>query len=442
MEASTIKKTTMIACAVFVVLAAVRFFEGSHNERNIPTADGADISEEWGAFSPEESGSADRVQGKTTTPARAISESNTGFRSFTQSRNGEGSAREAKRPEAADLTGLTTNVEKIAKILASTGEQKILLSDDPRFEQLKALGDSAVNDLLDAYDIATALAIDDETQWVKETLLKKALLSMLGPDDKEIILTYFREKRDFSELVWKYRFPEAGVIAFQNLSQDGLIEICEGRYRLPTSDAEVAAALYPEVAIPWMVKNAASPERPGYMDYISAVAKHAPAVDLRPALRQTINASLTDENIPTHLDDWARLALVRSMPEGLDASVQLLRKSESKYTQQSALAIVRNYIPFRGPAAQTADWIEKNRATLSPEPQLPYGILAPGKADQIQLILDQMFPDDINQMFQNFPDDIMLHSPFAPESGGIHPGDQKSGTVVECPYTGKTFLFP
>ena len=424
MEASTIKKTTMIACAVFVVLAAVRFFEGSHNERNIPTADGADISEERGAFSSEESGSADQVGGKTTPPARAISESNTGFRSFTQSRNGEGSAREAKRPEAADLTGLTTNVEKIAKILASAGEQKRFSHDDPRLEQLKALGDSAANDLLDAYDTVTAMDMDDKTKFVKECLLEEALVSMLGPDDKEIILTYFRERADFGELVWKYRFPEAGVIAFQRLRQTLGIKTGEGRYTLPIRDAEVAAALYPEVAIPWMLENAASPERPWHLDYISAVAKHAPAVDVRPALRQAINASLIDENIATDLDDWARLALVRGMPEGLDASVALLRQPKSKDTQQSALAIVRNYIPFRGPAAQTADWIEKNRATLSPEPQLPYGIPAPAKADQM------------------FPDDTMLYSPFAPESGRIGPADQRSGTVVECPYTGKKFLFP
>jgi len=348
------------------------------------------------------------------------------FISATKTKGQKVAQKNSPEGTAVDLTGMTTNAEKIAKILESFGPGKTFSSDDPRLAQLQALGESAVNDLLDAYDNISAISGENK----KEAVLKSVLESMLGEDDKDIILTYFHERADFQSLVWKYRFVEAGAIALERLKKKMPlgIKISEGRWVIPTHDAETAAAFYPEKAVPYMLTNAANENGMSFLHQLSAVAKHAPDVDIRPALKQSIAVALTkDKPSRFHLDQLAALALVRGMPEGFDAAKFLLRQSESKAERQEMLEVVRNFIQFRGSAAETAKWIEENRGTLEPEAQLPFGIRAQRERETAD---------------PRFPQDVILRSPYAPQSGTMIVANQEPGTTVVCPYTGKKFIFP
>jgi len=351
--------------------------------------------------------------------------------SASDSKADESSRLAAKRLEAikneienlapVDLTGLTTNADKIAKILASFEKNSGVYSEDPRLHQLKALGDSAVNDLLDAFDSVKDNRDTDAAGHMKETALRLVLEQMLQEKDKDIILSYYQEDRSFADLIWKFRFKEAGAFALGLASHQ---DFHGGPYNGTT--AEMAVALYPEVSVPYMLANPKQKYEVFNGNFLQAIAKHAPQVDLRPTLRQVI-ASINPSNPDSPARTWAALALVRGMPEGFDAAVPMLRQNRIESLKQSMLEVVRNFIPFRGTAEETAAWIEKNRPNLLPEPTLPYG---------------SRIPAEPNHKGWIDPRDLQLVSPYSPDKMPVCVRGKLPGTAVKDPFTGKMLLVP
>lgn len=260
--------------------------------------------------------------------------------------------------EKVELRDIQDAPRRIARILESMKEGKGMRDCDPRVAQLVALGDGAVDDLLEAFDAVNAERTvgGDSRGAARGFALEFALKELLTAKDKEIILTYFEERAYFGDLAVKFRFPEAGEIALRRLQ--GLSRR-SGNSFWSSADAGIAAALYPSEAIPFMMQQIN--EKP-YLatGYIVALAKEAPQVDLRQQLIQTI----ASENRSYSSSQLAPLALERGLPEGFDAAVRVLRDGEMSYAHQRILDSVREHAGFAGTAEQTVQWIEQNRPRL------------------------------------------------------------------------------
>jgi hypothetical protein len=318
--------------------------------------------------------------------------------------------------KAVDLRGAEGNAAKIDKIIASFGPSNSLSHEDPRLQQLRDLGQSAIDDLLDAYDKALFLTDSDKTKFSKETALKIVLEELLGPADKEIILNYFREQGEFTNLLWKYRFEEGGKIALAALEEGWSVDTATGSSRFfPGGTAYLAVALAPEEAVPLMLSNAVSAHQMTG-NYLEAISRHAPRVDIVPHLRKAI-ASIRPDSQRHTVKTWANMALARGMPEGFEAAASLLRGPEHDYVTDSMLKAVRNFTDFRGNAEETAAWIEENRGRLVPKPRLPIGKWVSGQSG-------------------------VIASPYSPDSNEFTIGWREAGEIAIDEQTGKEFILP
>jgi len=323
----------------------------------------------------------------------------------------------AEEAEAVDLRGVEGNAAKIGKIIASFGPSNSFSHEDPRLTQLRDLGQPAIDDLLDAYDKALFLPDNDQTKFPKETALQIVLEEMLGPADKEIILNYFREHGEFTNLLWKFRFEEGGKIALAALEKGWSIETATGTKGVyPGGTAYLAVALAPEEAVPLMLSNALSAHQMTG-NYLEAISRHAPQVDIAPHLRKAI-ASIRPDSRRHTAKAWANMALARGMPEGFEAAARLLRGSEHDYVTDSMLEAVRNFTDFRGDAEETAAWLEQNRGRVVPEPRLPIGRWVPGRNG-------------------------LIASPYSADSTEFDVvGWREPGEIVTDAQTGKKFIVP
>lgn len=260
---------------------------------------------------------------------------------------------------------------KIALILESFRDQNGMSGCDPRVAQLVALGDGAVNDLLEAFDAVNAEGAEKKGYrgGAARFALEGALEQLLKAKDKEIILTYFEQRAFFTDLVRKYRFPEAGEIALRRLQtqfmrMEGTNADGSTTYRssfYSSADPAVAVTLSPSNAIPWMLQEIKT--KPLLADrYLPALAEHAPHVDIRPRMAEVLaSEQRMHQYTATQL---APFALARGVPEGLDAVVRVLRDLEYSYAYEKLLDSVRKHVGFDGTPDETADWIEENRSRL------------------------------------------------------------------------------
>lgn len=270
-----------------------------------------------------------------------------------------------------ELRHLTDTPSKIALILESFRDQNSLSGCDPRIAQLVALGDGAVNDLLEAFDAVNAEGAADKGYrgGAARFALEGALEQLLKAKDKEIILTYFEQRASFTSLVRKYRFPEAGEIALRRLQAPAMwLESSNAdgstTYRSSFSssaDPAIAAALSPSNAIPWMLQEMQT-KRFVAGRYLPALAEHAPHVDIRPQMAEFFASE--HELHEYTASQLAPFALARGVPEGLDAVVRVLRNFEFSYAHGKLLDSVRKHVGFDGTPDETADWIEQNRQRL------------------------------------------------------------------------------
>jgi hypothetical protein len=146
--------------------------------------------------------------------------------------------------EKLELRDIPDARGRIARILESMKESNGMRDCDPRVAQLVALGDGAVDDLLEAYDAVNAESVagGGSRGAARGHALQFALDDLLTEKDKEIILTYFEERASFGRLAAKFRFPEAGEIALRRLQGRNTKA---GSSFWSSADAGIAVALYP-----------------------------------------------------------------------------------------------------------------------------------------------------------------------------------------------------
>jgi hypothetical protein len=333
-----------------------------------------------------------------------------------------GELEKANEPSSIDLTGLVSNADKIEKILASFSETNTFWIRDPRVDQLRSLGDAAVNDLLDALDHIMNRGRNDPAAWTKQSAIEAVLGEMLREEDKEIILTYYQEHGRFSDLALKYFFREAGQIAMARALGSA---VGGGGYTEET--AKIALALDAENSIPAMLRNAQQ-EYDWHGNFLETIAKQAPHVDIRPTLQRVIS-SIDPAKPISPAKAWAGLALVRGMPEGFDAAIYVLRSDSVQ--KKEMLEIVRNFVSFRGSAEQTAKWLEENRSNIVPEPKLPFATRVPSQPNL-----------GVGSSADSHP---RLISPYKSQKGAA-PNEYNdwypSGTAVRDQSSGKLFLVP
>ncbi len=260
--------------------------------------------------------------------------------------------------EKLELRDIPDAPGRIARILDSLKERSGMSSCDPRVAQLVALGDGAVNDLLEAFDAVNAerSASGNSGGAARSFALQYALNELLTEQDKEIILTYFEERAYFGDLALKFGFSEAGEIALRRL---------QGRNQQTGSsfwsseDARIAASLHPSEAVPFLLQQIE--ERPHRAaDYLVALAKGGAQVDLR----QPLIRAIASQRISYSSSKLVPLALERGLPEGFDAALRVLRDQKMSYAHERTLEKVREYTGFTGTPEQTAQWIEQNRQRL------------------------------------------------------------------------------
>jgi len=268
----------------------------------------------------------------------------------------DGCGKTGEKLELRDVPGAPGKIERI---LDSLKERSGMSSCDPRVAQLVALGDGAVNDLLEAFDAVNAerSAGGNSVGAARGFALQYALKELLTEKDKEIILTYFEERAYFGDLAAKFKFPEAGEIALRRLQGHNTQT---GTSFWSSGDAKIAVTLYPSEAVPFMLQQIEARRPYRATDYIVALAEGGAAVDLR----QPLIRAIASERTSYLSSKLVPLALERGLPEGFDAAVRVLRDQEVSFAHERILESVREYTGFAGTAEQTAQWIEQNRQRL------------------------------------------------------------------------------
>lgn len=270
-----------------------------------------------------------------------------------QARSGHSGA----MPDAVDLTGLSSNREKIQRILQELEGVTTYYQGSPLTKQLRDLGPGAKRDLFQA------LQATPQQDWAARKAVADALGPMLTVEDREFFLQdAASDQPGLLQRAVALNIEEVGDLALEKIAALGpndFVHFELANAAMHFHEQEAATILLNRIASggsnsAWLAQH---------------IRRQLPNLPMREPLAAAAQHLEKSSNLHDR-HSIAPLLLSEGIPQGLGFAADSLLSSENNHWQEQTRSAIRQYVNVLGSDEDVAAYLLQNRNNLRWNPTL------------------------------------------------------------------------